>query len=214
MNSLTEIVVASHNEGKVVEIRDLLNPWGIQTYSARELNLSEPEETENSFAGNAALKALAAARGSGLPALADDSGLAVDALDGAPGIYSARWAEVALVEGGGRDFNMAMWQVWQRLKETGKPTDAHFACALCLAYPDGRHQVWEGTVHGNIVWPPRGQKGFGYDPIFQAKGDRLTFGELEPDEKHARSHRAEAFKKFTADLLAADTPKQIGSHQG
>ena len=193
---LTQLVVASHNTGKVREIRDLLRPLGVETLSAAELNLPEPEETETSFAGNARLKALAAANASGLPALSDDSGLAVDALDGAPGIYAARWAELPKFEGGGRDFDMAMWHVQDQISAKGGPTTARFICALCLAYPDGHTDVYEGTVEGDIVWPPRGSKGFGYDPIFQAVGDRLTFAEIEPAEKHAKSHRADAFEKF------------------
>ncbi|MEP6342762.1 MAG: RdgB/HAM1 family non-canonical purine NTP pyrophosphatase [Maricaulaceae bacterium] len=194
--SLSQLVVASHNEGKVREIRDLLLPLGVQTISAAELNLPEPEETETTFAGNAKLKAVAAAQASGLPALSDDSGLAVDALDGAPGIYAARWAQKPKREGGGRDFHMAMWHVQDQISAKGGPTTARFICALCLAYPDGSSYVYEGTVEGNMVWPPRGDKGFGYDPTFQAVGDSLTFAEIDPAEKHAKSHRADAFAKF------------------
>ena len=197
MKTISKIVVASHNEGKVREIRDLLRPFGVETVSAGELNLPEPEETETTFAGNAELKARAAADASGLPALSDDSGLAVDALGGDPGIYAARWAEKPVCEGGGRDFDMAMWHVQDRMKD-GVRT-ARFICALCLAYPEGEAEIYEGTVEGEIVWPPRGDKGFGYDPIFQALGDRLTFAEIEPAAKHAKSHRADAFAKFLKD---------------
>ena len=197
MKTISKIVVASHNEGKVREIRDLLRPFGVETVSASELNLPEPEETETTFAGNAELKARAAADASGLPALSDDSGLAVDALGGDPGIYAARWAEKPASEGGGRDFDMAMWYVQDRMKD-GVRT-ARFICALCLAYPEGEAEIYEGTVEGEIVWPPRGDKGFGYDPIFQALGDRLTFAEIEPAAKHAKSHRADAFAKFLKD---------------
>ena len=197
MKTISKIVVASHNEGKVREIRDLLRPFGVETVSASELNLPEPEETETTFAGNAELKARAAANASGLPALSDDSGLAVDALGGDPGIYAARWAEKPASEGGGRDFDMAMWHVQDRMKD-GVRT-ARFICALCLAYPEGDAEIYEGTVEGEIVWPPRGDKGFGYDPIFQALGDRLTFAEIEPAAKHAKSHRADAFAKFLKD---------------
>ena len=199
MESIHKLVIASHNQGKVREIRDLLTPFGVETISAADLNLPEPEETEDSFAGNARLKAVAAARASGLPALSDDSGLAVDGLGGAPGIYAARWAKIPSIEGGGRDFDMAMWRVWQELDEGRKNCRARFICALCLAYPDGSDRVYEGKVEGSIVWPPRGDKGFGYDPIFQAVEDIKTFAEIEPAEKHAKSHRADAFEKFIKD---------------
>ncbi len=198
MSRLTKLVIASHNQGKVREIRDLLEPLGVATKSASELGLIEPEETETTFAGNARLKALAAARVSGWPALSDDSGLAVDGLNGDPGIYAARWAKIPSVEGGGRDFDMAMWRVWDQLDQGQKDRTARFICALCLAYPDGRTEVYEGTVEGEIVWPARGSKGFGYDPIFQAIGDDKTFAEIDPAEKHAKSHRADAFAKFMA----------------
>jgi XTP/dITP diphosphohydrolase len=204
-NKLTsglKIVVASHNEGKVREIRDLLHPFGLETISATELNLPEPEETETTFSGNAALKAVAAAKASGLPALSDDSGLAVDALDGDPGIYAARWAELPRIEretyGQRRDFDMAMWHVNDRLGDTVNRR-ARFICALCLAWPDGNTSIYEGTVEGEMIWPPRGNKGFGYDPMFQQLGATQTFAEIEPDAKHAISHRADAFKKFLVD---------------
>ena len=208
MNQLTKIVVASHNEGKVREIRELLTPFGIETVSAGELGLPEPEETETTFAGNAELKARAAANVSGLPALSDDSGLAVDALDGAPGIYAARWAELPKIEGGGRDFDMAMWHVQDQISAAGGPTTARFICALCLAFPDGNTDVYEGTVEGNMVWPPRGDKGFGYDATFQAVGDSLTFAEIDPAEKHAKSHRADAFEKFLNAQFPQDQPSK------
>ena len=202
MQTISKIVVASHNEGKVREIRDLLRPFGVETVSAGELNLAEPEETETTFAGNAELKARAAAEASGLPALSDDSGLAVDALGGDPGIYAARWAEKPSCEGGGRDFDMAMWHVHDKMGEGVKT--ARFICALCLAYPSddnikGEAKIYEGKVEGEIVWPPRGDKGFGYDAIFQAIGDRKTFAEIMPAAKHAKSHRADAFAKFLKD---------------
>ena len=196
MARLTKIIVASHNQGKVREIRELLAPLGVETMSAAELNLPEPEETETSFAGNARLKALAAAKAAGIPALSDDSGLAVDALDGAPGIYAARWAEKPKFEGGGRDFDMAMWHVHDQMEQKGGPKTARFICALCLAFPDGHTEIYEGKVEGEMVWPPRGDKGFGYDPVFQAMGDSLTFAQIDPVEKHAKSHRADAFEKF------------------
>lgn len=196
MARLTKIIVASHNQGKVREIRELLAPLGVETMSAAELGLPEPEETETSFAGNARLKALAAAKAAGIPALSDDSGLAVDALDGAPGIYAARWAEKPKFEGGGRDFDMAMWHVHDQMEQKGGPKTARFICALCLAFPDGQTEIYEGKVEGEMVWPPRGDKGFGYDPVFQAIGDTLTFAQIDPAEKHAKSHRADAFEKF------------------
>jgi len=197
MKNITKIVVASHNEGKVREIRDLLAPFGIETVSAGELGLPEPEETATTFIGNAELKARAAAEASGLPALSDDSGLAVDALGGDPGIYAARWAEKPSCEGGGRDFDMAMWHVNDRIGD-GVRT-ARFICALCLAYPQGDAESYEGKVEGEIIWPPRGDKGFGYDPIFRAIGDTKTFAEIDPQEKHDKSHRADAFAKFLKD---------------
>lgn len=203
MSNLKELVVASHNAGKVREIRDLLAPYGVKTHSAAELNLPEPDETELTFAGNARLKAFAAARASGLPALSDDSGLAVDRLGGDPGIYAARWAQLPKREGGGRDFDMAMWHVWDQMEQKSGPRTARFICALCLARPDGETKVYEGKVEGEIVWPPRGNKGFGYDPIFQAIGDTQTFAEIDPADKHAKSHRADAFAKFLKDQFPA-----------
>lgn len=201
MSALKKIILATHNAGKVREIDDLLRPLGVETISAADLSLPEPEETETTFTGNARIKALGAARASGLPALSDDSGLAVDALGGDPGIYAARWAEVppselAWTGGPRRDFDMAMWHVWDGITRAKGETSARFICALCLAFPDGTSRVYEGTVEGNIVWPPRGKNGFGYDPIFQMIGDNKTCGEITPAEKHAKSHRADAFKKF------------------
>jgi XTP/dITP diphosphohydrolase len=193
------LVIASHNQGKVREIDDLLAPFGIEAVSAGALGLPEPEETEATFAGNAALKALAAARAADLPALADDSGLAVDALAGAPGIYSARWA------GPGRDFGHAMRKVAEALDQARAhdPADrrAEFVCALSLAWPDGHCETFTGRVAGGIVWPPQGTRGFGYDPIFLPDGRDLTFGEMEPAEKHAISHRADAFRQLVAACL-------------
>lgn len=185
------LVVASHNPGKVREIGDLLAPFGIETVSAAELGLPEPEETGATFRENAELKALAAARAASLPALADDSGLCVDALNGAPGIYSARWA------GPTKDFDFAMEKLRRGMLETGPvDTRAHFICGLALAWPDGHVEYFEGRVDGELVWPPRGQKGFGYDPIFVADGHDITFGEMEPEKKHDISHRAHAFRQL------------------
>lgn len=186
------LVVASHNKGKVREIAELLAPHAIQVLSAGALGLDEPEETGATFRANAELKALAAARASGLPALADDSGLAVKALGGAPGIFSARWA------GSDKDFAAAMARVEADLAGHADRR-AHFVCALALAWPDGRCDVFEGYVHGVMVWPPRGDGGFGYDPVFQPDGHTITFGEMDPAAKHAISHRAEAFRKLVAE---------------
>ena len=189
-----KLVVASHNQGKVREIGDLLRPFGLEVVSAAELNLEEPEETETTFIGNAKLKALAAATVSGLPALSDDSGLAVTALNGDPGLYSARWA------GPDRDFNLAMRKVEDKLQEKGATTTqdrhAQFVCALCLAWPDQHTECFEGRIDGTIVWPPRGDKGFGYDPVFVLDGHDITFGEMDPAKKHELSHRAVAFNQL------------------
>lgn len=191
------LVVASHNPGKVREIADLLGPHGIEPISAGALDLPEPEETGLTFIANAELKAVQAADLSGLPALADDSGLCVEALDGNPGIYSARWA------GPDKDFGLAMRRVWQELTARGPDVghNAHFICALCVAWPDGHTESFEGRVDGVIVWPPRGDRGFGYDPIFMPHGHRITFGEMAPQAKHAMSHRARAFAQLKARLL-------------
>jgi XTP/dITP diphosphohydrolase len=191
------LVVASHNEGKVREIRALLAPFGIEPVSAAELDLPEPEETGTTFAANAELKARQAADLSGLPALADDSGICVEALGGEPGIFSARLA------GPSKDFGAAMALVHDRIAALGGTPgrDAHFVCALTIAWPDGHVQTYEGRVDGVLVWPPRGQRGFGYDAMFQPIGNKLTFGEMDPDAKHAMSHRAAAFAKLVAAAL-------------
>ena len=186
-----KLVIASHNSGKVREIGDLLAPFGVTTVSAGDLNLPEPVEDGDTFIANAELKARAAAQAAGLPALADDSGLCVHALDGAPGIYSARWA------GSPRDFTAAMRTVEDRLNGA-KDRSAHFTCALTLAWPDGHAESFEGEVHGTLVWPVRGERGFGYDPMFQPDGHSITFGEMEPSRKHAMSHRARAFEQLIA----------------
>lgn len=189
MERPAKLVIASHNPGKVREIEDLLRPLGIAVVGAAALGLIEPEETGHTFAENAALKARIAAEAAKLPALADDSGLAVAALDGAPGIYSARWA------GPKKDFSLAMRKVEDALR--GKADRrAKFVAALALAWPDGRCEVFEGEVHGTLAWPPRGNKGFGYDPIFVPDGHAITFGEMEPAKKHEMSHRARAFAKL------------------
>ena len=183
------LVIASHNPGKVREIADLLHPFGTEVMSAADLGLAEPIETGTTFAANAELKARAAAEASGQLALADDSGLVVAALAGAPGIHSARWA------GPDKDFRAAMQKVEDELQ--GKnDRRAHFACALALCWPDGNLEAFDGAVHGTLVWPPRGTEGFGYDPVFVADGHDLTFGEMDPVEKHRISHRADAFRKL------------------
>ena len=188
------LVVATHNAGKQVEIAALLQPFGLSVVSAGELGLPEPEETGATFLENARLKAHAAAQASNLPALADDSGLAVAALDGDPGIYSARWA------GPRRDFQLAMEKVNAAL---GNAVDrrASFICVLVVAWPDGKECAFEGTVSGQLVWPPRGERGFGYDPMFVADGHTMTFGEMDPDAKHAISHRAGAFRQLVTTCL-------------
>ncbi len=198
VRKLTEkrIVVATHNPGKLREINELLGPYGLEAVSAGEFGLPEPVEDGLTFASNARIKAHEAAKGSGLPALADDSGLAVDALGGAPGIYSARWG------GDDKDFNMAMMKVEEELLKAGafeqEDRGARFVCALCLAWPDGHDEVFEGKVTGHIVWPPRGDNGFGYDPIFISDNRDITFGEMDPWKKHDISHRADAFRQLTA----------------
>ncbi len=199
------IVAATHNAGKLREIWELLAPHGVEAVGAAALNLAEPEETGATFRDNAAIKAEAAARASGEPALADDSGLCVEALDGAPGIYSARWA------GGSKDFAAAMACVERELLAAGaaKPWRAHFVSALALAWPDGRTETFEGRVEGELVFPPRGTAGFGYDPIFRPDGHDRTFGEMSSEEKHgipadgslALSHRARAFQAFARHCL-------------
>ena len=189
------LVIASHNEGKVKEINELLSPLGIEAVSAGTLGLDDPEETGTTFAENAELKAKAAANASGLPALADDSGLSVTALGGAPGIFSARWAGVP------RDFNAAMKKVETALFDSGtEDFSARFVCVLCLAWPDGHAETFEGEITGLLVFPGRGDKGFGYDPIFVPNGYHITFAEMDPEEKQAISHRADAFRKLMKAL--------------
>jgi len=189
------LLVATHNAGKVEEIADLLRDFGIKVISAGSLGLPEPEETETTFVGNARIKAHAAAKAANLPALADDSGLCVDQLDGAPGVYTADWAETP----NGRDFTMAMGKVWQALQDKGGPAphNAQFRCTLVLAWPDGHDEVFEGVMPGQIVWPMRGDKGHGYDPIFQAEGHNTTFAEMDRWEKNRISHRADAFRQLS-----------------
>ena len=190
------LVLATHNPGKLTEIAELVAPYGVRVLGAGEAGIPEPEETGTSFAENAALKARAAARATGLPALADDSGLCVTALDGAPGIYSARLA------GPAKDFDAAMQAVNARLDDAAADDrSAAFVCVLCLAWPDGREQVFEGRVAGTLVWPPRGERGFGYDPMFQPEGHDLTFGEMEPAAKHGMSHRARAFARLVTAVF-------------
>lgn len=192
-----KLVIASHNPGKVREIGELLAPFGVHVVSVGELNLPEPVEDGDTFIANAEIKALAAARASNLPALADDSGLCVHALKNEPGVYSARWA------GPTKDFSVAMQKVEEAL-QASNTTDrsAHFACALTLAWPDGHVESFEGTVDGHMVWPPQGDKGFGYDPTFQPNGHSVTFAEMPPQQKHSMSHRARAFKKLVATCFA------------
>ncbi|HAT08004.1 MAG TPA: non-canonical purine NTP pyrophosphatase, RdgB/HAM1 family [Rhodobiaceae bacterium] len=199
-----KLIVASHNKGKLVEIADLLARFELETVGADALGLPEPEETGTTFIANAELKALAAARTADLPALSDDSGLAVDALDGAPGIYSARWAETA----NGRDFDFAMHKIEMALAQKAQAQSgdvartARFVCALSLAWPDGHVESFEGKVEGHLVWPMRGKNGFGYDPVFLPEGGELTFGEMNPEAKHAISHRADAFAQLVAACFA------------
>lgn len=188
------LLVASHNKGKLEEIAKLLEPYNVRVISAADRNLPEPAETETSFIGNARIKAHAAAQAAALPALSDDSGIEVDALDGAPGVYTANWAETET----GRDFVLAMTRVHDRLISSGapQPWTARFRCTLVLVWPDGHEEVFEGAVEGRIVWPMRGQHGHGYDPIFQADGHDLTFGEMDRWEKNRISHRARAFARL------------------
>ena len=190
------LVVATHNQGKLEEIADLLAPFGVQVKGAKELNLPEPDETETTFVGNARIKAHAAAQATGLPALSDDSGITIDALGGAPGVYTADWAETP----NGRDFVMAMTRTHDELQAMGAPHPrlAPFRCTLVLAWPDGHDDVFEGVMPGQVVWPMRGDQGHGYDPIFQPDGYDITFGEMDRWEKNKISHRADAFKKFVA----------------
>jgi XTP/dITP diphosphohydrolase len=199
-----KLVIASHNQGKVREMRVLLEPYGMELISAADLGLPEPEETGTTFAENALLKAHAAAQGSGLPALADDSGLCVAALGGAPGVYTADWAERQSYEGGpGRDWYMAMGKVEGKLAELGPHADrsAYFISTLALAWPDGTQAVFEGRAPGTLSWPPRGTMGFGYDPVFVPEGRTQTFAELEQAEKMALNHRTYAFAKLVAAVF-------------
>ncbi|GJE04665.1 RdgB/HAM1 family non-canonical purine NTP pyrophosphatase [Methylobacterium isbiliense] len=198
------VVIATHNSGKLTEMRELLAPFGVEAVSAGELNLPEPEETGTMFAENAAIKARSAAAATGLPAFADDSGLCVAALDGAPGLFSARWS------GGSKDFSGAMARIERELAARGATNRrAHFVSALVLAWPDGHEELFEGRVFGDLVWPPRGTRGFGYDPMFKPDESPLTFGELGAEEKHgidwergeALSHRARAFLSLAAACL-------------
>ncbi len=190
----SKLVVASHNAGKVREFGDLLRPFRLDVVSAAELDLPEPDETGATFVENSLIKSTACARASGLLAMADDSGLAVEALAGEPGIYSARWA------GDNKDFSVAMQKVEDALQACGaiEPKDrrAAFICVLSLVWPNGEQQVFEGKVDGTLVWPPRGENGFGYDPVFLPDGHDITFGEMDPENKHAISHRADAFNKM------------------
>jgi XTP/dITP diphosphohydrolase len=205
-SGVCRLVIATHNPGKLVEMRELLAPYGIDAISAGELGLGEPEETGMTFRDNARIKAEAAARASGLPAFADDSGLAVDALGGTPGIHSARWA------GPDKNFARAMASIEQKLRERGAAAPAqrrgHFVSALCVAWPDGHVEDFEARVDGTLVWPPRGDKGFGYDPMFLPDGHARTFGEMDSVEKHGLpprggglSHRARAFVKLAEACL-------------
>lgn len=193
------LVLATHNRGKLEEIEDLLQPFGVSVVSAGDLGLPEPAETENSFVGNARIKAHAASSATGLPALADDSGITIDALGGDPGVRTADWAETA----GGRDFGMAMRLTWDKLEaaRASYPRRAQFRCTLVLAWPDGHDEVFEGAMPGQIVWPMRGDQGHGYDPIFQPDGHLVTFGEMDRWEKNRISHRADAFRKLIAECF-------------
>lgn len=192
----TRLLVATHNAGKLDEMRQLFAPHGVEIVGAADLDLPEPVETETTFLGNARIKAQAAVKGTGLPALADDSGIEVDALDGAPGVYTANWAETPQ----GRDFGMAMARTHEKLEaaKAQHPRKAQFRATLVMAWPDGHEEVFEGRVRGTLVWPIRGETGHGYDPMFQPDGHDLTFAEMTPEQKNAISHRADAFAKLIA----------------
>ena len=194
-----EIIVATHNRGKLEEISALLAPFGVSVTSNEDHDLPEPDETEETFVGNARIKAHAAAKATGLPALADDSGIEIEALGGKPGVHTADWAETPQ----GRDFDMAMERAWAELEAVNapKPRRARFCCTLVLAWPDGHDEVFEGRMDGQIVWPMRGDQGHGYDPIFQPDGHDQTFGEMDRWEKNEISHRADAFAKFVKGCL-------------
>lgn len=212
MNDLSakKIVVASHNEGKLREFADLMGPYGFEAKSAKEFGLPEPEETGTTFEQNAYIKAHAAAVATGLPAMSDDSGLVIDALDGAPGVYTADWATQA---DGTRDFMKAMQRAEDEMQAAGATTPdkrtGRFVAVICVCYPDGQAEYFRGEAEGHLVWPPRGAKGFGYDPVFQPEGYDVTFGEMSAEEKHgwkpgmatALSHRARAFKRFAEAKL-------------
>lgn len=191
-----KLLIATHNNGKLAEIKALLAPFGVDVTSAGEMNLPEPEETEDTFIGNARIKAHAACKATGLPALADDSGIEIDGLGGAPGVYTADWAET----GNGRDFVMAMTRSWNELEAVNAPypRTARFCCTFVLAWPDGHDEVFEGYAPGQIVWPMRGAEGHGYDPIFQPDDYDITFGEMDADVKNDISHRADAFRKLVS----------------
>ena len=201
-----KLVIATHNAGKLKEISALLAPHGIDCVSAGELGLPEPEETGTTFVENALIKARAAADAAKLPALADDSGLSVAGLDGRPGVYTADWAQRQWFEGKpGRDWFMAMGKVEGMLQALGPDADrgCSFSCVLAIAWPDGESAAYEGRVNGTFLWPPRGEKGFGYDPVFLPLGRSRTFAEIDPDEKHSISHRADAFAKLVADQFTS-----------
>jgi XTP/dITP diphosphohydrolase len=195
-----KLVIATHNVGKLEEIAQLLQPFGTQVVSAGSLGLAEPEETEDNFSGNARIKAHFAAKETGLPALADDSGITIDALSGAPGVYTADWAETP----NGRDFIMAMTKTWMALEDAKAPAPRHaqFRCTLVLAWPDGHDELFEGIMAGQVVWPMRGDQGHGYDPIFQPDGYEITFGQMDRWEKNLISHRADAFKKLVSGCFS------------
>ncbi|AUH33247.1 RdgB/HAM1 family non-canonical purine NTP pyrophosphatase [Paracoccus tegillarcae] len=194
------LLIATHNAGKLDEMRALLAPRGIEVIGAAEAGLSEPVETEDNFVGNARIKARAAVSATGLPALSDDSGISIDALDGAPGVYTADWAET----GNGRDFGMAMQRTWDELEAISapEPRNAQFRCTLVLMWPDGHDEVFEGVLPGRVVWPPRGAEGHGYDPIFMPESHELTLGEMSADQKNTLSHRARAVAKMMAGSFA------------
>ncbi|WP_323767797.1 RdgB/HAM1 family non-canonical purine NTP pyrophosphatase [Antarctobacter sp.] len=196
------LLVATHNRGKLEEMSHLLAPYGVTCVGAAEMNLPEPEETGTTFVENARIKAHAAAKATGLPALSDDSGIEIDALGKAPGVYTADWAET----GSGRDFVMAMEKSHKMLLDTGapEPWTARFCCTLVLAWPDGEDAVFPGVMEGRVVWPMRGSQGHGYDPIFQPQGYDVTFGEMDRWEKNQISHRADAFRKFVAGCFDPD----------
>lgn len=189
-----KLLVATHNKGKLSEIREILAPFGVDVVGAGEMDLPEPEETEDTFVGNARIKAHAAAKATGLPALSDDSGITIDALNGAPGVYTADWAETPA----GRDFKMAMTRANDELNAAGAkaPCTAQFRCTLVIAWPDGHDEVFEGVMPGQLVWPIRGEHGFGYDPMFQPDGYSITCAEMDPAEKNKISHRGKAVAKF------------------